>query len=75
MGKTYFASQADDNTPFVTCDSINDVIKSLENDSVQLFKWFTDNQMEVNQDKCQLLINTNENNTINVDGNITEKSN
>ena len=34
------ASYADDNTLFVLGDSIDDVIKSVEDDSINLFKWF-----------------------------------
>ena len=48
-----FASYADDNTPYVSGDSINDVIKSLEDDSVNSFKWFLDNCVT----KCQLITN------------------
>ena len=36
-------------------DSIDDVIKSLEDDSINLFKWFIDNQMNANSDKCHLI--------------------
>ena len=46
MCETGFASYADDNTPYPLGDSIDDVIKSLEDDSVNLFKWFLDNQMK-----------------------------
>ena len=49
MCETDFASYADDNTPYALEDSINDVIKSLEDDSVNLFKWFLDNQMKDNK--------------------------
>ena len=52
MYETDFASYTDDNTPFVLGDSIDDVIKSLEDDSINLFKWFLDNQMKANSDKC-----------------------
>ena len=38
MNETDFASYADGNTAFITCDSIDDVIKSLENDSLKLLK-------------------------------------
>ena len=55
MCETDFASYADDNTPYALEDSINDVIKSLEDDSVNLFKWFLDNQMKSNSDKCHLV--------------------
>ena len=75
MTLTDFASYTDDNTPYVTGDSIEDNINSLKNDSIKLFKWFADNQMKANKDKCHLLISGSENVTINVDANIIGKSN
>ena len=39
MSETGFVSYADD------------VIKSLDNDSINLSKWFLDNQMKANNDK------------------------
>ena len=33
-----FASYADDNTPYVEANNIDEVITILENDSIQLFK-------------------------------------
>ena len=74
MNETDFASYADDSTPYVTGDSIEHVINSLEIVSITLFKWFTDNQMKADKDKCHLLISCSENTTINVDGNIIGKS-
>ena len=53
---TDFACYADDNTPYVFGDSMDDVIKSLEDNSINFFKWFLDNQMKVNSDKCHLII-------------------
>ena len=53
MNETAFASYADDNTPVNT---INEVIQSLEHDSMILFKWFSDKQMKVNRSKCHLLV-------------------
>ena len=32
-------------------DSKDDVTKSLDNDSINLSKWFLDNQMKANSDK------------------------
>ena len=55
MCETDFASYADDNTPYVLGDSIDHVIKSLEDDSINLFKCFLDNQMKANSDKCHLI--------------------
>ena len=59
----------------VTGNSIEYVINSFESDSIKLFKWFTENQMKANKGKCYFLIRGSENNTINVDGNVIEKSN
>ena len=52
---TDFACYADDNTPYVFGDSMDDVIKSLEDDFINLFEWFLGNQMKVNSDKCHLI--------------------
>ena len=55
------------------CDSFEDIIKSLENHSIELFKWFSDNQIKANKDKYQVLISSNENDTTNVDGNLKKE--
>ena len=54
MCQTDFASYADDNAPYALGDRMDD-IKSLEDDSVNWFKWFLDNQMKANSDKCHLI--------------------
>ena len=56
---TDIASYADDNTPYVIADNKDGVIKSLEETSEILFKWFNDNLMRINADKCHLLVSTN----------------
>ena len=66
MSDTDFASYADDNTPYVSADTIDEVIKRLETASVKLFKWFADNQMKANQDKCHLIVSKNENVSIHI---------
>ena len=53
------ASYTDDNTPYVIADNIDEVIKSLEEASEILFKWFNDNLVRINADKCHLLVSTN----------------
>ena len=35
-----FASYADDNTPFISGDRLDNVLVSLENASLKLFDWF-----------------------------------
>ena len=46
MNKTDFASYADDNTPYRTANTIDEVIQSLQHESMMLFQWFSDNQMK-----------------------------
>ena len=48
MKETSFASYADDNTPYVTAENLDEVIKSLEKDSIKLFQWFSDKQTTIN---------------------------
>ena len=50
-----FASYADDNTPLVSGDRLDNVLESLEKTSSKLFDWFSNNQMKANPDKCHLL--------------------
>ena len=40
-------------------NNIDEVITILENDSIQLFKWFSDNQMKASKDKCHFVISNN----------------
>ena len=60
MNDIDFASYADDNKLYVSSDSIVDLIRILENDSIKLFKWFSDNMMKANKDKCHLIVSSNE---------------
>ena len=50
------ASYADDNMPYVIRDNINQVLSAFQNATTSLFKWFSDNQMKANPDKCHLII-------------------
>ena len=60
MNDIDFASHADDNTVHVLSDIIEDIIRILENNFIKLFKWFSDNMMKVNKDKCDLIVSSNE---------------
>ena len=59
IGDTDIFRYADDNIPYVIADNIDGVIKSLKEASKILFKWFNDNLMRINTDKCHLLVSTN----------------
>ena len=68
LSQTDFASYADDNTPqYVEANNIDEVITILENDSIQLVKWFSENQMKANKDKCHLVISNNEKVSMEID--------
>ena len=54
---------ADNNTPFTSANSIDDLIDSLEKASSSLFKWFKDNLFKGDPD---LLVSTNEETKINI---------
>ena len=66
MKETDFSSYADDNTPYRTADLIEEVIKLLERISKMLFKWFSDNQMKANNNKCHPLVNRKDEVVINL---------
>ena len=48
------ANYADDNTIYKKHENIDDLITSLQDAAVKLFKWFSDNRMKGNNDKCHL---------------------
>ena len=60
MNETDFASCADDNTPYVVVNNIEDVIIKLQNASLTLVQWFYDNQMKANPDKCHFICSTDD---------------
>ena len=63
---TYFNDYVDDNTPFVVRDNIKGVIKALEEIGESLVNWFSNNEMKLNTDKCHLLLNSQETNTLKI---------
>ena len=60
MNETDFASYADDNTPYVVGDNIEDVIIKLQNAPLTLFQWFYYNQMKADPDKCHFICSTDD---------------
>ena len=50
---------ADDNTPYITGNSIEEVIQKLENAAKTLFRWFSENQIKANPDKSHFLCSSN----------------
>ena len=61
------ANYADDNPPYIVADNSDDLIKSLEEASFDIFHWFDNDLLESNPDKCYSLISSNKDN-INIFG-------
>ena len=67
LNNTEIANYADDTTPYAVSDNIDDLISSLERSSKDLLKWFDDNLMKSNPDKCHLLFSSREKIKIEID--------
>ena len=53
-------------TPFVVGNNLGDVIKALKEVGENLLNWFSNNEMKVNTDKCHLILNNQESNTLKI---------
>ena len=63
---TYLNDYADNNTLFRVRNNIADVIKALEEIGEDILNWFSNNEMKQNTDKCRLLLNSQEPNTLKI---------
>ena len=68
------ASHADDNTPYTTGNSIEEVIQKLENASKTLFQWFNYNLMKSNTDKCNFLCSSSSEVSLTIESQKTKNS-
>ena len=68
------ANYTDDTTPYTGGKNTQDVITSLENCALILFKWFENNLMKANSDKSHLLLSTSTPSTANINGDIIKNS-
>ena len=66
MQKWPIVNNADDTTPYTGRNNTQDVITSLENCALVLFKWFENNLMKANSDKSHLLLSTSTSSTANI---------
>ena len=60
MTETEFTSYADHNNLYDAGKTIEDVISFLRELSEKLFEWFSDNQIQGNSGKYNLILSTNE---------------
>ena len=54
--RTKICNYADDTTIFACHPDLDAIIKQLEEDSSVIVKWFSDNFLKLNDDKCHLMI-------------------
>ena len=73
LHEAQFTGYADENRPFVVRDNISDVISALEEIGEKLLILFSDNQMKLNTNKCDLLLNTQDQNFLKI-GNFNIKN-
>ena len=64
--ETKVCNYADDTTIYVCGNNLKHIVSSLETDAQKLSKWFRDNNMKLNPDKCHLLIFGEKNNEVSV---------
>ena len=68
------ANYTDDNAIYREHENIDDLITSLQNAAAKRFKWFSDNQMRGNTDKCHLVLSKEESSEIHIGDSIIESS-
>ena len=66
--KCDIVSYPDDNTPYTSERSLNLVLEKLESSTHDLFRWFKENHMKANPEKCHLLVTTNTLTSVNING-------
>ena len=66
LKETDISDYVDDNTPYRTADTTDEIIKLLDHDSMILFKWLSDNQMKANISKYHFLVNKSDKVVINL---------
>ena len=60
------ANFADDNTTYLAVKNVENVIESLEQASAFLFRWYENNLLKGNADKCNFLVSTSQEVSLNV---------
>ena len=66
-------SFADDNTHYMSTINVTNLVKDLEDSADSIFNSFTNNQMQGNRTKCQVLLDTNKKVITKVDSQLKSK--
>ena len=59
------ARYVDDNTPYLSSKTVEEVLNILKNLPSNLFQWYTESELKGNTSKCHLLISSGENGHVN----------
>ena len=78
INTTFFTGYSDGNSPFAVRGNIADVVKALEEIGENILNWFSNNEIKLNTNKCHLLLNRQEPNTLkigdmNINNSLSEK--
>ncbi len=69
---TQICNYADDTTIYASANNIESVIKTLESDALKITKWFPNNCMKLNEDKCHLMVFGDKSNNVSINiGSVT----
>ena len=52
--KTKIANYADDSTTYTSEENVESLLKTLQEETSTILKWFAVNEMKSNDDKCKL---------------------
>ena len=69
---TKMANYADDNTVYTVEENIDDLLKTLENETSLILNWFRINEMKPNDDKCHLIVSNQDNVSVTLGNEIIE---
>ena len=75
VGRSDVANYVDDTTPYTVNKTMDARLNSIENDTSTLTRWFYDNYLKMNVDKCHLLVSSHEVVSITVDQQVINCSN
>ena len=60
-------SYADDNTPYMCSKNVDVILEKLEEVGKSFLKWFSNNFLKANTDKCHVVLSMDERFSINID--------
>ena len=69
-----FASYTNNNTIYQSGRNVDDIIIDQQPSVEKLFRWFSDNKMKRNTDKCHLIMSTNNTPELKVGGSLIKAS-